>query len=305
MSHELTNRNRASDNLTEKMPAMDTPAAGGVVPYSIANAQYRLPSGELISYFDSGQKGNGEGGKPALVLLHGYCGSSAYWEKVAESLAEEVRVIAPDARGHGASSAPAEDVYEMEAFAEDLEALLGHLGVQSAILLGHSLGGYITLAFAERYESRLAGFGLIHSTPLPDSGAARQNRDKAAGALRQDGIEPFVDGLIPKLFAADHLISHAEDIQRCKDIGFATDSGAAAATALGMKARPDRSGTITSAKVPVLLLAGLKDGVVPPESTFSATGDHVVKAEVAEAGHMSMMEKPDIFVAEVKAFLTT
>jgi pimeloyl-ACP methyl ester carboxylesterase len=334
MSHE-------NGRHTENGNAIDIPVSGDLRHYTIANVQYRLPSGELLSYFDSagqngaakqirqldgkqdsqqddkqgklqedaqgsqGSQGSKHDGKPVLVLLHGYCGSSAYWEKVTESLAQVTRVIAPDARGHGASSAPAADVYEMESFADDLEALLSHLGVQSAILLGHSLGGYITLSYAERYPSRLAGFGLVHSTPRPDSEAARQNRDKAADALRKDGIKPFVDGLIPKLFAADHLDSLAEEIQRCKDIGLATDSRAAAATALGMKARPDRSETISGASVPVLLLAGLKDGVVPPESTFSAGGDHVVRAEIAEAGHMSMMERPDYFVAEVKAFLSS
>lgn len=272
----------------------------GKRPVSIANRSATLEDGRTVAYYDSGERPDAS---PALVLLHGYCGSSAYWEKVAGRLAASARVIAPDARGHGLSGAPEDEIYGMEAYADDLEQLLGALGIARAIVLGHSLGGYIALAYAERYRQRLTAFGLIHSTPLPDGETARENRDKAVRTLESDGVAAFVDGLVPKLFAADRLEELAAEVRRGKEIGYGTSRHGAAATAKGMKERPDRTAVIAGAEVPVLLLAGLKDGVVPSVSTFAAAGSRTVRVELPDAGHMSMLECPDRLAAELEAFI--
>ncbi|WP_051317056.1 alpha/beta fold hydrolase [Ectobacillus panaciterrae] len=114
-----------------------------------------------ISYAD---EGNGE----PIVLLHGFCGSHAYWEKVIPELAKNCRVIAPDLRGHGKSSVTESD-YSIQDMAEDIKHLLDKLETDKATIFSHSLGGYIVLAFAERYSERLKGFSLVHSTAYPDS----------------------------------------------------------------------------------------------------------------------------------------
>ncbi|MDQ6420084.1 alpha/beta hydrolase [Paenibacillus sp. LHD-117] len=266
---------------------------------SIANGSVTLASGLELAYYDS-KETNGEA--PALVLLHGYCGSSSYWEQVAGELSRVARVIAPDARGHGLSAAPADEIYAMEAFAGDVEELLSRLGIDKAVMLGHSLGGYITLAYAERYGSRLAALGLIHSTPLPDSDAAKANRDKAVRAIEQEGVDAFVEGLIPKLFAADRIGELEAKVARGKEIGRATSQHGAAATARGMKERPDRSGVIRDAVLPVLIVAGAKDGVIPPASAFAAAGSRTTTVLLEQAGHMSMMECPDELVAAIIGF---
>lgn len=267
---------------------------------SIAQDTLELDNGIKLAYYDSKET---HGLDTALVLLHGYCGSSAYWEKIVDELAESIRVVAPDARGHGLSSAPTDETYTMELFAEDLAGLLQSLGIGHAIVLGHSLGGYISLAFAERFSDKLSAFGLVHSTPLPDSEAARSNRDKAVASLQENGIVPFVDGLIPKLFAKDRLENMGPEVSRGKEIGYATALHGAIATAKGMKQRVDRSAVITQSKLPVMLVAGAQDGVIPAESAFSAVNDETRKVELEQAGHMSMMECPAQLAEEIASFI--
>ncbi|RJE87809.1 alpha/beta hydrolase [Paenibacillus sp. 1011MAR3C5] len=259
-----------------------------------------VESGVKLAYYDSKES---HGLDTALVLLHGYCGSSAYWEKIVDELAASIRVVAPDARGHGRSSAPEDEIYGMELFADDLAGLLDSLSIRRAIVLGHSLGGYIALAFAERYADRLSAFGLVHSTPLPDSEAARANRDKAVASLQESGVAAFVDGLIPKLFAKDRLEGMGPEVAWCKEIGYATAQNGAIATARGMKARRDRSEVISGSSLPVLLVAGVQDGVIPIESTFSAVNEETRKVELEQAGHMSMMECAPQLAEEIASFV--
>ncbi|WP_337100986.1 alpha/beta fold hydrolase [Paenibacillus sp. YIM B09110] len=274
---------------------------------SIANAKVELNNGIELAYYDSSLSSPvdvAESGN-VIVLLHGYCGSSAYWERVVGALSRTARVIAPDARGHGLSAASDDEVYAMEMYAGDVAGLLEKLSIDKACLLGHSLGGYITLAFAEKYDERLSGFGLIHSTAKEDSEAAKLNRDKAAASLQQDGIKPFVDGLIPKLFAPEHAAARQADIERGKQIGYATSLQGAIGTARGMKQRPDRTEVVKSTSLPVLLVAGAADGVIPAESTFSAAGEHAVRHLLESSGHMGMVEQPEELAAIISKFADT
>lgn len=267
---------------------------------SLAQSKLQLSNGAELAYFDSAPEA---ASAPVLVLLHGYCGSSAYWEAIVSELAPEIRVIAPDARGHGRSSSPADEIYTMELYAQDIADMLDQLQVDHAVMLGHSLGGYITLAFAERYAVRLSGFGLIHSTPLEDSGEAKQNRDKAVAAIEEQGLAPFIDGLIPKLFAQHNQNNHQEAIARGKRIGYGTQLEGAIRTAKGMKARVDRTHVIRESKLPVLLVAGANDGIIPVANTFAAANEKTTKAELAEAGHMGMMEQPQQLAAVMRRFV--
>ncbi len=273
--------------------------------YSIAQRKLFLDNGAEIAYYDSHPHDGGaeDGITEVVVLLHGYCGSSAYWEQVVEELEQSVRIIAPDARGHGRSSAPDEEIYTMEMYAEDVAHMLISLQIHNAVLLGHSLGGYITLAFAEKYAKKLSGFGLIHSTALEDSDAAKENRDKAVAALEQNGIEPFVDGLIPKLFAPANVEALSDEVERGKQIGYGTSLQGAVSTARGMKARVNRAHVIERSELPVLLVAGASDKVIPMESAFAAANDLTVKVELDNAGHMGMVEQPKELIAAILGFV--
>lgn len=209
------------------------------------------------------------------------------------------RIIAPDLRGHGASDAPL-GPYSMDRMADDVLSLLDHLEIPQCYLLGHSMGGYIALSFAQRHPSRLKGFGLIHSTGYPDSEEAREKRLKSVSAIQSEGITAFVDGLIPGLFAPG---AEAQLLQRAREIGYRTPPQGAAGAALAMRERPDRRDVISATALPVLLIAGTDDGVVPPERTFTSDNANVTKATIAGAGHMSMFEAPERLSEIIKDFV--
>lgn len=270
-------------------------------PVSIAMRRAKMESGAELAYGLFGQKAAAE--DPVFVLLHGYCGSSAYWEETLPHLEGSGMYIVPDLRGHGLSGTPTGTIYAMEDFAADVIRLLDVLGERQAVILGHSLGGYIALACAENYPERLRGFGLIHSTPLPDTDEARAGRDRTAGKLLAEGAASVVNDLVPRLFAAANRQRMADRVARAAAIGRGVSPAGAAAAALGMKARPDRSAVIRNAAVPVLLVAGSDDAVVPPERTFiDAAGPNVRRVLLEGCGHMSMMEAPAELAEAIAAF---
>jgi len=271
---------------------------------TIANRQAKLPTGEVIAYYEQGEKQAND--QPVMLLLHGYCGSSSYWKEVLPRLDMCGKIIVPDLRGHGASTAPRQDVYDMNDYADDIAMLLDELGERQAIVLGHSLGGYVALACAERHPAKLRAFGLVHSTALPDTEEAKANRDKAAAVIREQGIGVFVEGLVPKLFAPPHVETMAGHVEHAKAIGRGTAPEAAIATALGMKNRPDRSEVLRNTALPVLLVAGQEDGVVPPQRTLvEQAGPAASRALLDGCGHMSMMERPGRLAAELAAFASS
>lgn len=248
-----------------------------------------------IAYKDEGE------GAPVL-LLHGFCGSSAYWDAIVPLLRAQCRLIVPDLPGHGSSGVPA-STHAIEAFADDIVALLNRLGIEKAIWLGHSLGGYVALAAAERHADRLAALGLIHSTAYPDDEKGKENRLKSIQTVKLSGIPSFVDGLIPKLFAPEHIETMADKVEYAKQIGYGTSPEGAVAALTAMRERPDRNAVLSHTTYPVLLVAGAKDQIIQPEKTFSVRRDGVRQVQLEQAGHMSMMEAPQSLAHTIAEFI--
>jgi 3-oxoadipate enol-lactonase len=244
------------------------------------------------------QKGSGV----PVLLLHGFCGSRRYWYDMLPVLSAKYHVIVPDLRGHGTSPA-SEGVYTMDKLADDTAAIMDRLNIDKAFVFGHSLSGYSTLAFAEKYPHRLLGFGLIHSTSLPDTEAGRQGRQKAVDTLKSEGVKPFVDGLIPKLFAPEHRTAMENKVTAAKEIGYVTSPQGAIGCALGMKDRPDRTDVLRNTNLPVLLLAGENDEVIPADRRFPVTGPNISQVTLPGVGHMSMMEDPASCADEIADFI--
>ncbi|WP_019412464.1 alpha/beta fold hydrolase [Paenisporosarcina sp. TG20] len=248
-----------------------------------------------LAYQDFGE------GEP-VVLLHGFCGSHLYWDKVISALANKNRVIVPDLPGHGQSNF-SKGNYEMEYMADTLKELLDRLKLDKITLFGHSLGGYITLAFAEKYEERLNGFSLIHSTAHPDSEEAKIGRDKLIEKVNLEGVSSLIDELIPKLFAQENLENKVEDVKKAKEIGYGTSKEGVIGMLKAMRNRPDRNLVLKNSTLPVLLIAGEKDQVIPPDRTFSVHKETISQVLIQGAGHMSMMEKPKLLIPEIQKFL--
>lgn len=256
--------------------------------------------------------GNNNG--DVIVLLHGFCGSSQYWQNICPMLSDQYRVIIPDLRGHGGSSAP-EETYTMEIMAEDIAALLNALQVEKVVMFGHSLGGYVTAAFAEKYPDKLTGFALIHSTVLPDTEAAKEKRLADIAYIREKGIASYLYGIIPNLFPDRKLGELRDEVNELIGVGQLMKAKAAIAILEGMMQRPDRSHVLAEAKFPVLLVAGAEDAVIKPDDTFSVTGlnqpeptykyPHIMETTFEDVAHMSLVEVSDQLARVMSSYLHT
>lgn len=247
-----------------------------------------------VSYKDQGT------GEP-ILLIHGFCGSSEYWNNVIPELSTKYRVLALDLPGHG-GSAVLENINEMDQYATFINDFLDVIDIDKVTMIGHSLGGYITLAFAEKYSHRLSGFSLIHSTGLPDSEEAKKGRDTAKEKIDNEGIEAFIEGLVPKLFSPDNLENEKDNMEEAKKIGYLTTPEGAKKALHAMKERKDRRAILENATVPVLLVAGEEDQLIPVESTFTSDGDKITKVLLPNVGHMSMYEAPKALINAIQAF---
>ncbi|WP_043931916.1 alpha/beta fold hydrolase [Bacillus sp. EB01] len=248
-----------------------------------------------ISYFDNGK------GKP-IVLLHGFAGSKLYWEKVIPELAAGYRVIAPDFHGHGDSTMGLEK-FSIEEMADAIKELLEYTGLQKVTMFGHSMGGYVTLAFAEKYPEMLDGFSLVHSTGSSDSEEAKAGRESNAKKVVEEGLDILIHGLAPKLFSPDNEEHCKDEIDQVKKIGLSTSIKGTVSALLAMKERRDRNDVLENTDLPVLLVAGEYDQVIPPEKTFSVEKPNIEHHLIHGAGHMSMYEEPEELIKVMKQFL--
>lgn len=250
----------------------------------------------MLSYIDSGK------GDETIILLHGFCGSSDYWSKIIPQLIDTYRVIAVDLRGHGKSSEP-EKCFSIEDMADDIFHLVTALNINKAYLFGHSLGGYISLVFAKKYEDKLKGFSLVHSTAFSDSEEAKLGREVGISKINTEGLEAFVQGLIPKLFAVENIERRKADIDKVIDIGKQTSKNGAIGALSAMKKRAERNDVLQSTNVPVLLIAGKGDQVIGLEKVFSVNRESIKQVVIENAGHMSMYENYNQLVKEIKAWI--
>lgn len=249
----------------------------------------------MISYLD---QGIGE----TVVLIHGFCGNNNYWKYIVPHLAKRKRVLTVDLRGHGDSSTP-KDSCEITDMANDIAILLEELNIHRATLIGHSLGGYVSLAFAEMFPERLKSFGLVHSTAYPDSEEGKHNRDKGIERIQAEGIKPFVNDLIPKLFSDENRETLSNYVDDVKKIGYKTSNYGAIGALKAMKNRPDRNHVLKNVDVPVLIVAGREDKLVPLDRAFSVERSLITSAIIEDCGHMSMFEQPEKLVEVLENFL--
>jgi 3-oxoadipate enol-lactonase len=237
-----------------------------------------------------------------VVLLHGFCSNSRIWRHIIPIISPHYRVIAPDFRGCGHSEASGK-IYSMDQLANDIYRLLTKLGLRSVVLLGFSAGGYVTLAFAEKHPAMLKAFGLMHSTGLSEY---KQNiTDRHAGIIEipESGIASYIKNLSPKLFTKKNLLTIAKNTIKLFHIGLLFSPMAAIHFLHGILERPDRSHVIREAKIPVLLLAGHDDQIIPTPQSFTVHGNHISHDQLQKVGHFSMLEDPKQLADAILRFL--
>ena len=234
--------------------------------------------------------------KPAentLVFLHGFCESKEIWTDFISKLPETFHCVALDLPGFGENRETLED-HSIEGMAEAVHAELKRLHIKKCILVGHSLGGYVSLAFAEKYPKMLQGLCLFHSSALPDTEEKKENRNKTIEFVQKHGVDVFMDSFVAPLFAADNREKCKNAIELLKKIGKATPEESIVKTLQAMRDRKERLQVLKEAAYPVLIIAGKEDGAVPLEATLQQCHLPINSTTVflGGTGHMGMFEKP-------------
>ncbi|MDI1256890.1 MAG: alpha/beta hydrolase [Flavobacterium sp.] len=247
-----------------------------------------------IAYSDTG-KGT------AVVLLHGFLENSTMWENFVPELSKKNRVICIDLLGHGQTE-PMGYVQTMEDNADAVHAILSELRVRKAVLAGHSMGGYVALAFAELYPEAVKGIALINSTSIADSDERKTNRDRAIKAVKQNYTN-FVRLSIANLFSEDNRERLANAIENVKLEALKTPLQGIVASLEGMKIRKDREVLLHFATYPILLVLGKKDPVLNYEENLEQIENTDVQLVTFSDGHMSPIENRQQLLKNLEVFL--
>ena len=232
---------------------------------------------------------------PTILFLHGFAGSREVWAEFTRPFPAGYRLLTPNLLGHGTNRAAVPD-FSMEAQARYVVTYLDQKDCPGPVLVvGHSMGGYVALALAERYPGRVAGLALINSTARPDTDEKRQNREKNIGFVERHGSEKFMASFVRPLFAPATLDRLPEALALLEDIGKATPQDTIVGALRGMAARPDRTAVLRAARFPVLLVAGKHDVAVPlADSVAQAALAPVASALFLEgSGHQAYLEQPE------------
>lgn len=230
------------------------------------------------------RRGNGT----PLVLLHGFPLDHHLWDEVVPLLSDTFELIIPDLRGFGNSST-VDSFYAMEDFAADVAALLDQLEIQKAAIVGHSMGGYVALAFARLYPERITGLGLVSSQVLADAPDRKEGRYKSAAEVADKGIASVVAAMTPKFTSNERLQEFAK--QSMEKQQPAAYIGALKA----MAERVDSTPLLSSFDFPVVVVHGDADSLIPIDRAreVKAAIPHAHLLEVSGAGHMPMVESPE------------
>ncbi|MBL7849622.1 MAG: alpha/beta fold hydrolase [Cyclobacteriaceae bacterium] len=234
----------------------------------------------FIHYRDQGT------GRP-LVFIHGFCDSLELWDDFILPFTAHYRVITLDLPGFGKSDLLPQP-FTLDDVGDALSSLFTELNLDQPILVGHSLGGYVSLSLLARHPEQLSGVMLFHSTSSPDSEERKKVRDKVIAFVKENGVAPFVETFVPGLFAnpADPAIpgTRKRTLQ--------TRPEALTAYAAAMRDRPDRRSLLASTEKPVAILAGAKDVLIPFQDLRSMVqlAPKTQLFELPDAAHMGMFE---------------
>ncbi len=245
-----------------------------------------------------------EGTGVPVVLLHGYLESSEIWKSFSDELKQNTRIIRIDLPGHGGSG-NLHEIHTMELLAEVVRFILDALFIDKCILTGHSMGGYVTLAFAELYPERLLGFSLFHSSPFPDTPEKKQSRDREIELVKQNKKDLIINTNVPKVFADDNLDRLKENVEMAKKIARKTSDKGIMAALEGMKLRPDRSEIIKNSKIPFMFILGKKDNHIAFEGMkLRIKLNQMGELKVLEnSGHIGFIEEPGKSADMIKSFI--
>ncbi|OIP01545.1 MAG: hypothetical protein AUJ97_06920 [Bacteroidetes bacterium CG2_30_32_10] len=239
-----------------------------------------------LNYKDQGK------GK-AIVLIHGFTESLTIWNKFSEALSKKYRIIRIDLPGHGKSKCMGK-FHLMEDMADAIDSVIKKLQIDSFMIVGHSMGGYVSLSYAEKYPEKVKGLCLFHSQAAADSPEVKVNRARTIEVVKQNHLD-FINQFIPDLFAPSNKQRLQTEIEALKAEAksFLTKKSIIASLE-GMRQRTDKYDFLSKTNIPILFIAGKQDSRIP----LTKVTEQLILPKHAESlflniGHMGYLEAPE------------
>ncbi|WP_312766409.1 alpha/beta fold hydrolase [Epilithonimonas sp.] len=232
-------------------------------------------------------------GTENLVLLHGFMENLSIWDDMIPFLSEKFRLIKIDLPGFGKSGIVAE-IQTSEIMADEVKKVIDELGLTQFHLLGHSMGGYISLAFAEKYPEFLKSVTLFFSTYFADDEAKKETRRKGLRIIKEN-LRAFVNAGVPNLFNPNEHDILESKIKLAKEIAYTSSVEGVLSSQKGMIERSDKKSVLENFEGKVLILSGKHDSAVNAEKTIKNLPDRTnIKSYILDCGHNGHWEKPEI-----------
>ncbi|MDZ7290141.1 MAG: alpha/beta fold hydrolase [candidate division KSB1 bacterium] len=241
-----------------------------------------------------------------VLFIHGFPFSHAIWQPQIEALAKHFRIIAPDLRGHGESAASS-GVYTMDAFAEDLRALIDVCNCGPVVLAGHSMGGYIAFAFYRKFPQQVRALILVCTRASADSEEGKAGRERLAQRVEREGAPAVVEQMLPKMLAAATVASRPDLVDHVRNMMLGTSVSGLAGSLRGMAVRPSSLELLPHLAAPTLVISGSEDLLIPTQEaeTMAKTIPGAQLQLIPHAGHLASLENPSDVTAAIRDFLVT
>jgi len=239
-------------------------------------------------------------GDTTLVLLHGYCENNTCFHKQVLFFKDHATVISIDLPGFGKSATQVN--VSIDDMACSVKKVLEAEAINTCIVFGHSMGGYVALAFADLFPNYLKGFGLIHSTAVADNEERKEKRKQVIAFIEKHGKEPYIKNFIPTLFKEP---ANAQDVDHSVKQGIDSDQQGIIEAAKAMMNRPDRTEFLKGTSLPVFFAIGKHDALIPEMALFDLAGS-CQKSQIAylkESAHMGYLEEADLLNKEMQKFI--
>ena len=241
--------------------------------------------------------------RKTIVLLHGYLESMEIWNGFAEKLSENYKIIIPDLPGHGKSDILI-DSPSVEKMAEIVKQIVVKEEVEKCTMIGHSMGGYVLLAFLENYSSFLEAITIFHSSPYADNDEKKKNREREIAIIKEGKKAQVYNNHFPNIFAKENVEKYSAEIENYKQVAKNMKDEGIIDALNAMKNRKDRSDLLKNTKIPVQYIIGKKDNFIPMSilETLELPDGAIIDI-LKNSGHLGFVEEKERSISIINSFV--